>query len=284
LTLDALPIHPKNWRPTILVFTGNPHARSTLLKQAIWMSANCGIVTAANLLIGDFAELRQQRDEEHVRLQEFLKRNHFSAFAEVIVLEDFDRDLPVLLQAHSIGPLKANIVLVGWPREQERLRPYFQHLRTIYHMGKSTVIAIGGQPTLSWNAEKRIDCWWRGMANGSLMMILLHLMLQNPEWKGAKIRLIRLARWETEREQGLKDLHEIAKAARIDADIHVPVSDQSFYELFREESHNATMVTLGFLPPAVSDGEQFFDRMEALLQDMPPAILVNSSGQADLLV
>ena len=121
------------------------------------------------------------------------------------------------------------------------------------------------------------------MSNGSLMIILLHLVIQNPEWKGAKLRLIRLAHSKTEREQGLKELREIADAARIDADLHVPVSDKSFHEIFREESQDATLVTLGLLPPNESGGEVFFDYMEELLRDMPPALLVNSSGEADLL-
>ena len=283
LTLDALSTHPKNWRPTILVFTGNPHARATLLQYANWISANRGIVTAVNLLIGDLKELKQQREEEFMKLREFLRKNRFNAFAEVVVLENFDRDLHIFLQAHSFGPLKSNIVLVGWPKERERLSPYFKHLRSICEMHKSLVISIGGSPLLTPNSEKRIDCWWRGMSNGSLMIILLHLVIQSPEWKGAKIRLIRLAHSKTEREQGMKELREIAEAARINADLHVPVSDKNFNEIFREESQDATLVTLGLLPPNESGGEAFFDYMEELLRDMPPALLVNSSGEADLL-
>ena len=36
LRLRDLPVHPKNWRPTVLVLSGNPASRLALVKYALW--------------------------------------------------------------------------------------------------------------------------------------------------------------------------------------------------------------------------------------------------------
>ncbi|MCL1849301.1 MAG: hypothetical protein FWF83_06500, partial [Clostridiales bacterium] len=40
LTLSSLPVHPKNWRPTVAVFAGEPNERLHLIKYADWLSSS----------------------------------------------------------------------------------------------------------------------------------------------------------------------------------------------------------------------------------------------------
>ena len=44
---------PRNWRPNILVFVGDPEKRMGLVRLANWFSQGRGIVTAAQLIEGD---------------------------------------------------------------------------------------------------------------------------------------------------------------------------------------------------------------------------------------
>jgi len=156
-TLAKMSIHAKNWRPTVLVFSGNPNARLSLITYARWLGVNCGIVSLVSVLVGRLEDLREQRDREKQCLARFVETNELEIFPEVVTMEDFDRDLTLFLQAYSIGPIKPNVVLFGWPKERERLAPYFQHLRTTRNLEKSLVILIDKGVMLS-RPEKRIDC------------------------------------------------------------------------------------------------------------------------------
>ncbi len=281
-SLARMPMHPKNWRPTVLVFSGNPNARLSLITYARWLGVNCGIVSLVSVLRGELEDLHEAREEEKKRLLNFVETNELEIFPEVVAMPDFDRDLGLFLQSYSIGPIKPNIVLFGWPREPERLAPYFHHLRTVKGLAKSLVVVIDKGLMLSRPA-KRIDCWWRGRQNGSLMVILAHLIMQNSEWKGTRLRLLRSATKEEDVEETTGDLQSICDAARIPAEIVVPVSQKSFTEILREHSEDASLILLGFIPPTPEAQVPFFDTIASMLDQMPSTILVSSSGEADLL-
>ena len=280
-SLESMPVHPKNWRPTIMVLSGNPLARLSLITYARWLGMNCGIVTVVSVLVGELADLAEEKRAELDRLKRFITDNELDVFPEVVVMRDFDRDLSVFLQAQSVGPIKPNMVLVGWARDGERLTPYLRHLRTVASLGKSIVVVIdrGMLPTKS---RKRIDCWWRGQQNGALMVILAHLLMQNTEWGRTDLRLLRQVEANGDVAAARKELEQICVAARIEAEIAVPVSTQPFAQVLREQSEDATLIFLGLSIPGVEDEREFHRATEEMLVNMPTTLMVHSSGEAEL--
>jgi amino acid transporter len=282
LRLRDIRRHPKNWRPTILVLSGNPESRLNLILYGVWLEAGRGIVTVAQLITGRLRDLIERRNQALERLSRFIREQDINAFPEVVVAEDFDEGVRLLLQGHSIGPIKPNIALMGWPSDKDRIRPFVRHLRDIRTLGMSVVSVIDrGVPPPE--KEKRIDVWWRGQENGSLMLILAHLLTRNWEWARSSIRIFRLVDKEEAHENARHSLTELVEAARITAEVDVIVSDHTFKEVFQQRSRDASVIFLGFYPVEEEEAEPFHDTFTALLQDMPTAILVSSCGEADLL-
>lgn len=279
--LTTMATHPKNWRPTILVFSGSPHHRLALIEYAQWLGRQSGIVTLAQILQGPLEELRDEREKQQKRLENFIRDHELNIFPEVIVLNDFDRDLSIFLQAYSIGPIKPNLVFLGWPNNTERLAPYYQHLRTVQQLGKSLIVLVD-HGTLAGRGSLRIDCWWRGRQNGSLMVILAHLLSLNPEWEHTRLRLLRLVEDEAEVNDARMELEEILGAARISADICIPARRTPFAQVLQEYSSDAGLIMLGMNPPEQVFEQSFHTATTNMLNDMPSALLVYSSGEADL--
>jgi hypothetical protein len=200
-----------------------------------------------------------------------------------VVAEDFDAGLRALLQAHSIGPIKPNVVLLGWPGGLDRIGQYVRLAGTVRALGMSLVIARSGGALPTDRPGKRIDVWWRGMQNGSLMVILAYLLSRNHDWHGSHIRLLRAVGAGEDASAAERELRELAAAARIDAEVRLTVSDRPFAEVFRDESHDSAAVFLGFRVPEPDGAEQFHARFDAMLAGMPTALLVASSGEADLM-
>ncbi|MBN1268115.1 MAG: amino acid permease, partial [Kiritimatiellae bacterium] len=280
--LAGLAPHPKNWRPTLLVLSGNPKTRPELMQFALWLEAGRGIVSMAELVTGEVDELAERRKAALERVQKFMEESGFDVHCEVVVTRDFDEGVRVLVQAHSIGPIKPNTVLLGWPQEAERVAPFIGHLRDIRLLGRNVLCVVDRGWPLAREGG-RIDVWWRGRENGSLMLILAHLLTDNPEWRYAQIRLLRIIEDEAGREPAREAMAEMARSARIEADIMVVVSKDPFDTVLPAYSRDAGVVFLGFQPPDEEHAVDFHRHYQGLLSDMPTTLLVCSNGEADLL-
>ena len=266
----------------VVVLSGDPAARTELVHCARWVGQRSGIVSLLHVIEGDRASLGNERQAAVEQLERFIAENQLDVFPEVVIVDQFDRDLAVILQSLSIGPIKPNVVLLGWPKNRARLAPYFGHLRTLVDLGKSVVVYVDRGLELR-PGRKRIDLWWRGHRNGSLMVILAHLIMLDRDWGHTRLRLLRQVRSDVEVAGAQAELTRIAEEARIVADIAAPVSDRPFAEVLREHSADATLLVLGLnrVDEAVQEG--FYQNTEALLDGMPTALLICSSGEPDLM-
>lgn len=282
LKLDRLKPHPKNWRPTVLALTGNPHYRATLATVADWLECGRGIVTLVNILPGRIEEMAAERLAEVRRLQEFVKSTGVAAFPEVLVAPDFDEGLTALLQAHSIGPLKSNLVMFGWSGDSARAAKFSRHLRIARSLGMSLIVVAGVRLPPAGRAT-RIDLWWRGRENGSLMLILAHLLTRNWAWARARIRILRVVSAEADRQPAAEELERIVQTGRIPAEIEVIVSQNAFPVILRNNSTDAGLVLLGFRMPGDPSALVFSEEYRQLFGGLPVTLLTCSTGEADLL-
>ncbi|MBN2594435.1 MAG: hypothetical protein JXA81_13085 [Sedimentisphaerales bacterium] len=276
--------HSKNWRPTFLVMAGNTQTHIPLIKYAAWMEGGRGLVTAAQVISGDFETYAARVKNLREAMDTFLRNNALAVFPEVIFAEDMDEGIRTLAQAHSIGPLKPNTVLFGWPRSAERAEVMFRNVWSIAAMGKSVVIvAEKGLPS-EHRQRQRIDIWWRGRQNGSLMATLAHLLSQNWEWRNSHIRILRVIGDAAGRDSSRQAVRKLVEATRISAVPRVIVSTEPFNDVFRSHSAKADVIFLGIQPSENETSTELYSRISDLLADMPTTILVHSSGEADVFV
>jgi len=280
--LRGMKPHPKNWRPTFLVMAGSTQAHLTLIKYAVWMEGGRGLVTAAQVISGDLETFAARVESLREAMEKLLRSNELAVFPEVVFAENVDEGIRLLAQTHSIGPLKPNTVLFGWPRSGERAEAMFRHVRSIAALGKSVVVVVDkGLPPLVRRA-RRLDIWWRGQENGSLMSTLAHLLTQNWEWRNSQVRFLRVIRDAAGHESSMQAVRSLIEAARIRAEASVLVSTDSFAEILRRHSADADAVFLGLQVMEDEFSIDSYDKLTALLEPMPTTILVHSSGEADV--
>ena len=284
LRLARMPVHPKNWRPTILVLTGNPKERPTLATYGLWIGAERGLVTLARVLVGDPAEIGRLRKPAADQLNQFLDQGGFQALTSVVVTENLDAGLTILIEGHPLSPLRPNTVLMGWSSDPERAISFLHHLNTAKRLGMSLILLDdrGSSPA---SVTRRIDVWWRGQKNGYLMLLMAHLLTLNWEWSRSRVRLLRLIEEEAGREPSRGALQDLVNKARMDVEVEVLVSKDPLPQILKRHSGDASVVILGFEVPQESEGEAFRFQMhfERMLSGLPATLLVSSSGEADLL-
>jgi amino acid transporter len=285
LALNALPVHAKNWRPTVAAFAGNPEHRLHLVKYADWLSSGRGILTIVSMLRGNFAAMAGERAEYVSALNDFLNKNRIRAFPEILITPDFNIGVNHFLQSASIGPIKPNLAIFGWSSDPSRAREFMTNIQAAASLNMSVGIICGKDlpDPREQRRNRRIDIWWRGMRNGSLMVILSYLLSINSDWAGAKIRILRVANSPEEQELAREELVKLIEAARMDIDVETILADDTFPNLLRLHSGLSTVVFLGFSAGAGIDPAQFQKAYTELLMGMPTTILIQSTGEADLL-
>lgn len=282
LKLNAMEEDPKNWRPTILVFSGNPASREALVSFSVWLESGRGIVLLANVLPGEVKDKLQERAEATKQLRAFCKEKSIQAFPVIAVDKNIDACISFLVQSTCVGPIRPNLVMFGWTGTADRFSQLAKHLRNAETLGISQVLTRDrGVPKT--DRKKRIDVWWRGQENGGLMVILAHLLTRNWEWVRSTIRVLRVVESEAEKLMGEQDLKDLIEQARVKAEVQAVVSDgKAFNWILYEQSKDADCVFLGMELPKEGDEERWHKTYKAMLKGLPTTLLVNSVGVEDM--
>jgi amino acid transporter len=280
LQLRELGQKARNWRPHIMLFTANPESRMGLVRLANWFNQNRGVVTVCQLVTGQLGE-----DEIGIeqRLQSMDKRfrdEGVVAFSEVTVVPEFVSGVLTVAQANGIAGLQSNTLMFGWPNDVAGVAALLGITRAVARIDKSVILARlphdEGPPL-----RNRIDVWWRGRAhNGDMMLLLAHLLNQNPEWRRATVTVRSVVTEEEERDAMQRRLEQMVNEVRIGAETSVIVKppDQTFREIMHEASRHSDVVFLGLPLVEAGDEASYAERLQELASGFAAAIFVRNSG------
>jgi amino acid transporter len=283
LRLEEESYHPKNWRPTVLALSGGGWQRVHLAVYGHWLTTGHGVLTLGQVIHGDLEDLLARRANQEKIVRSFIRDQQLQAFPAVVVAPYLSDGIESLAQCHGLGAFRPNTVLLGWPADPSRVESFGSILRIVAGLGRS-IVAIRSAEDVEdpWEAPQgTIDVWWRGKQNGTLMLLLAHLLTTNPEWRSRTIRLLRVAASDAAREEMTSHLRELIETSRIRATPVVIVGDD-VARAIQETSRAAAVVFLGFEAPAEGREEPFFRAMERLAGPLETVIFVDSAGGMEL--
>lgn len=282
LRLNKLTEAPKNWRPTVVVFSGNPEFREKLITFSSWLEAERGIFYLANILVGNLNDLVHRRPAALHQLKQFCFEKEINAFPLVIAADSINQGVASILQTGQIGPIMPNLAVFGWSEKTERLSDYINQFRTATSLDINIVLMhILQLPDTQ--KHKRIDVWWRGQKNGSLMLLLSYLVTHNWEWNSTKIRVLRQVRNIAGEVPAKEALDRLIYDARVDAKSEIIVSESDFIDVLQIHSHDADCIFLGFEIPEEDDEKKWQQMYNNMMRGMPTTILIHARPEEVLL-
>ena len=279
LKLEDELYHPKNWRPFVLALSGSGFSRPHLVVFGSWLTSETGVLALGQVIQGDLDEHGERRGSQEKILHSMIKEQELSAFPAVVVAADYTAGIEALVQCNGLGRLRPNTVLMGCPLSEERMEVFGGLLRNLQAIGRSSVVLRRtDEPNDAWEVPcGTIDVWWRGRANGELMVLLAHLITQHPTWRGTKLRLLRVVENEAAIDEVRIHLDGLLKEARINGTSKVVVSNNPSAAI-QTNSRDAAFVFLGMQPPEPGSEAMFFHRIEGLVGNLPRVALVQSAG------
>lgn len=245
----------KNWRPHILVLSGSPQRRWTLIRLADALTHNRGLITIATILPEGSCDLGRQRILEK-NIHNYLQRRGIDSLVRLITAPDPFDGAVRLLESYGLGSLVPNTVLLGDSEAVNRREDYCQMIAK-FHQAQRNVVILRENREKSFGDRQTIDVWWGGLqANGSLMLLLAYLLRYDRSWSRAKIRVKLVVAAQTAVDSAQENLKSLLRDLRIDAHAQVLVSEgREFAEILHNSSNDADLIFLGMAKPT----EHFLD-------------------------
>jgi amino acid transporter len=262
--LEKREVHPKNWKPNLAVFSGNPSTRPYLVDVAAWLSKGNGNISLFQLITGSLGDKNSISRSEAARrnLEAYIKQKNVDAFAESVVVEDFGLSTSLIVQSYGIGKLKPNMVMFGMPSNEEQLQKLSTAISGVQQLDKS-VLMLKVDEERGFGEKKSIDVWWGGMGgNGSLMLMLAHLISLNTEWEGCHIRVLRII----DNPDGMQLAEQNFKTLlgdlnyKVDTQVLCHSGERPVLELISSVSSSTDLTVVGMASVEPGNEEEFANR------------------------
>ena len=285
LLLEKSTPDAKNWRPALAVISDDCERDQAMLRCASWLENEKGILSVLEISEhpGELEERHRHRCERLQKVRQTLHTRGITAFSDSVVVPDMSDSLDVVMQCYSIGSLRPNTMMfnVPPPAQKSRRRELVEMMAIVATFNMNIVLYKGARVDDNVS-RKRIDLWWHGQQNGSLMALFAYLASGHNSWRRAKIRILRIVKTADEHMLAEKDLQELVASARLNMEIEVVVSEQPPGDTIAERSASADLVVLGLAENSLRDFQTFLDDRDLMLAKLPPTILVRSTGEIDL--
>lgn len=267
----------RNWRPNIVVYTGQPHNREHLVMLSEWLSLGRGIVTFVQLITAGGADKAKLRRMAEKRIRSYIADRRMAAFAEAEVVPDFARGAVAVAQAMGIGKLETNTVLMGWSRAQTGRATLMNVLHDLAALDMS-VLFLNVDAEKGFGKKQVINVWWGGRGgNAELMVLLGYLISRHNDWHDAELRLSRIIEHADGEAQTRDHMNQLLEEARVEATPNIVVHNnpnQKLTDLFAEHSTDVDLTILGMQVPTAAQAETYGERLETLAEAVGTVLLV----------
>ena len=263
----------KNWRPHILVLSGAPQKRWSLIELADGFSHHRSLMTVSSVLPSASRDLgRQIKLEKTIR--DYLRRRGVQALVRVTTASDPFEGAMRLVETYGLGPLVPNTIVMGDSEDSSRREQFCQAIAQI-HASRRNVVIFRENPKQCFGGRRRIDVWWGGQqANGSLMLLLAYLLSTDISWRNPRIYLKLVVPDEAAAIAARENIKSYINKLRIDVKSQVYISQgRPFADLLRQFSKNADLVFLGMATPSENYTE-YYENLQAKVVGLPSTVFV----------
>ncbi|MFT5193228.1 MAG: amino acid transporter [Cellvibrionaceae bacterium] len=284
LKLEGKTVASKNWRPNIMVFSGQPAKRLPLSQVANWLSRGKGVITFFQVIVQDIevsrTDIQDLRQTALGHIKTFIQENGLEAFAEAEVVPDFQEGILTIAQAHGIGGLQSNTVLLGWSGTVDGRANQINLALRLHRIDKS-IIFLHHDDELGFGDRKTINVWWRSRGgNADLMLLIGHIIRQHASWGQATIRLLRVvdsqdavAKTQIHQEAMLKQVRVVAEPVVIvNEGMNRPIAD-----IIKEQSQTADLTILGMNLPNDDAIAGYGEGLNTLIESVGSVLIVRSA-------
>ena len=263
----------KNWRPSILVLSGAPSRRWSLIRLADALTHKKGLITVSSVLPLGSCDLARQMTLEK-RIRNYLERRGVQALVRLISAKEPFEGATQLVATYGLGSVVPNTIMMGDSDDAAKRDNYCGAIANFHEARRNVIILRESQR--GFGRRKKIDIWWKGtQANGSLMLLLAYLLRKDIEWRNAQLFLKLVVSDHPAAAIAAKEnVKNLVEKLRISAVPTILVSQgRSFKEILHSSSVDADLVFLGIAKPNQKKFREYYEKLQILASGLPATVV-----------
>lgn len=283
--MEAGEDHKRNWKPNLLLFSGDSEYRSNMIEFSKSISGQYGIVTNFDLEENPEAKVLFPRNKQSVNDEELEKYGIFGRHLEV---QNRFKGIESIACTFGFSGIEPNTVLMAWPGETND-RIWFTEMTKKLMELDYNVLYLDYDKRWGFRKREKIDLWWRGIGdNAELMLMLAKFIGQSPDWSQANIRVLMVNDANVNYKIIETRILKVLELFRVNAEIKIinnEIDQKPLYELMKIYSQESDLVLVGI--PEIDSGEtaSFVEKTNELVSTIGTTLLVKASSlfqEADL--
>ncbi|HDP54730.1 MAG TPA: hypothetical protein ENN24_03480, partial [Bacteroidetes bacterium] len=278
----------RNWRPNIMLFSGNPMARPHLIEMARTLVGKQGIFTNFELIENPneedlFKKAVKPKIETDNRGKKLITRKH-----ECKNLYD---GVETIAHVYGFAGFEPNTVLLGLPKTRKKIDSLSHTIKSL-HLIDHNILLYRHVERFTSLTPKTIDLWWNGNSrNFNFGLSLLKYISTDSYWRDALVRIF-VINYNTSKTDTIYSLlNQAADNARLMANVKVinnATERIAELDIIRSESANASLALLElslFNPQQQNSIEEVTDLpfSTLLIEASSSFELVNANAQPEKL-
>ncbi|CDW52957.1 solute carrier family 12 [Trichuris trichiura] len=137
LKLASTEEHVKNYRPQLLLLTGNPVSRPSLVDFGASITKDVCLLVCGHVLLSSLPFKRQQMQKLIEEIYQWFTKRKVKSFYTFVVSDSLHTGVRSLLQSVGVGKLRPNVVLMGFKNDwkestPEQVEDYFKVIHTVF--------------------------------------------------------------------------------------------------------------------------------------------------------
>jgi len=267
-------LHNRNWRPNVIMFSGNPNTRKHMIQMGKAISGSLGILSAFELVEGGtkiLAKTDSNLNEE---------KDATGYFHYKFTCKDVYTGMDSISRIYGFSGVEPNTILMGWSRNPRSKDQFIDLLKGFDQNGYSSIF-------LDYNLEKKfgnqktIDIWWSGLdRNLAFAVKLIQHITTSEIWSITQTRLMIINPFNAEAESVYRAANSLIKDFRIDADVRVinnEIDPLTRKEIIHEESADTDLVIVGISNKEYNNLGDHYDEISEILDGVGSTLVINAA-------
>jgi len=266
----------RNWRPNILLFSGDTEKRAYMLEFGQSLVSRLGVVSSFEL----------KKDPNVVGLMPIENALNSTdskgVFNRAFLTDDVYEGIGTIAATYGFSGINPNTVLMGWSRYSGA--PYkFTKLLKRFNQIDYNVLIMDYDRENGFRNKDRIDIWFRGKGrNLSFALTVIRFLITSDEWLNARVRILTdIEKSQVNSAEIYKSIERALEDLRLNAEVKIVSSkqkNQSFFDTLKAESADASLVMLGLSEVEQGKEQEFYERTDKLCDQVGSVLLYRASS------
>jgi amino acid transporter len=268
-------LHSRNWRPNIIMFSGDETARPYMIDLGRNIAGKFGMLTGFQLVetSNDLLLKNPETTNPDANKADYFFNTHYCT----TIFTGMDE----IIRVYGYSGVQPNTVLMGWSRNDRNKADFLKFISRLEKNNFNSIFLHHGEEKEIID-RKKIDIWWSGWgSNLSFAINLIRHLTSSAEWKDSYVRLMVVTDDPTITDTIEYSLEKILENYRVDMEIKI--IDNAVEQLLRNhiivrESAQTHLVIVGIPNNRYEKIEQTYNEVEQLLEKLGNTLLINSSN------